>query len=114
MPTYRLVQVVGSEDGPKKYTIDGTRTNKVLIVRHGVHERPFRIEFVSNQPPTDSEVRGWHKSVLDHNLTLPTKADVEAALAQIGWSEWCRCAEKGGGRGRGRGDVRAAVRANSL
>ena len=58
-PVYRVAEVVGVNDMPKVYNLGGTRTNKGLRLKHGLQERIFRMEYVSNSSFTDTEFRKW-------------------------------------------------------
>ena len=46
---YRIAEIIDVCETGKIYQLGPTRTNKGLKLRHGVHERVFRLEFVSNQ-----------------------------------------------------------------
>lgn len=54
-PVYRACQIVSVGEGPKTYMLDATRTNKVIIVKHGSDSRSFKLDVVSNAPFTQRE-----------------------------------------------------------
>lgn len=67
---YRFAEIAGVKTGKvqvaparvlslhlmQQYNLGKTRTNLAIVLRHGDQERPFRMEYVSNQGPTDQEV----------------------------------------------------------
>jgi RNA polymerase-associated protein RTF1 len=47
----------------KIYTLGNTRTNKGFRLKHGSAERVYRLEFISNQPFTDTEFDRWKEAM---------------------------------------------------
>lgn len=54
-----------------------------MSFRHGLAERVYRMEFVSNQDFTDSEFTKWKDTLEKANLLLPTKPEVERKAKDI-------------------------------
>lgn len=71
-PIYRVVEIVDTSVTSKVYTLGGQRTNKAVKVRHGLQERTFRMEYVSNQGFTESEFSKWKEEMNLVELPLPT------------------------------------------
>lgn len=55
----------------------------LFTFRHGTAERVYRLEFVSNQPFTDSEFNKWRETMMLSDLKLPSVYDVEKKAAAI-------------------------------
>jgi len=55
----------------------------VFVGRHGMAERVYRLEFVSNQGFTDSEFSKWRETMMLNGLNLPSVYDVEKKVANI-------------------------------
>ena len=56
---------------------------QALHFRHGLAERVYRLEFVSNQDFTDSEFFKWKETMMVGGLILPTTDDVDRKLRDI-------------------------------
>ncbi len=86
------------------YLRNSSLNNLICYTRHGVDERVYRLEFVSNQPFTDDEFKRWKESlvknvfwydnqltqyiiclILTHvkNLSLPTLREIETKSKEI-------------------------------
>lgn len=65
-PVYRVAEVMDVVETGKVYTLGNTRTNKGLKLRHGNAERVYRLEFISNQPFSDSEFNMWKEACEKH------------------------------------------------
>eukprot|EP00730_Choanoeca_flexa_P002966 TRINITY_DN11247_c1_g1_i3.p1 TRINITY_DN11247_c1_g1~~TRINITY_DN11247_c1_g1_i3.p1 ORF type:complete len:562 (+),score=165.60 TRINITY_DN11247_c1_g1_i3:111-1796(+) len=83
---YRLGLVTGLSTR-RVYTLGSTKTDKYLVVKHGLAAKPFRMSYVSNAKFTDSEYTRWHRellkaddAVLTRSHVLRKRADFEAAL----------------------------------
>ncbi|XP_075214712.1 RNA polymerase-associated protein Rtf1 [Lycorma delicatula] len=82
-PVYRVAEVVGVVETAKIYQLGRTRTNKGLKLRHGLQERVFRLEFISNQDFTDSEFFSWKEACALQGISLPTQEEVEQKVKDI-------------------------------
>lgn len=54
-----------------------------MKVRHGVQERVFRLEFVSNQEFTDPEYHKWIEACSSAGTEVPTKGKIDQKQADI-------------------------------
>eukprot|EP00053_Salpingoeca_punica_P013401 m.121223 g.121223 ORF g.121223 m.121223 type:complete len:615 (+) comp16197_c0_seq2:1108-2952(+) len=79
---YRVAQIVGLKEG-RIYSLGRTRTNMALLLKHGVSERPFRIEYVSNEDFTENEYKKWRDEMLDNELQIPSLAYVQRKQKDI-------------------------------
>ncbi|KAF5288052.1 hypothetical protein FQR65_LT12102 [Abscondita terminalis] len=98
-PVYRVAEVTGVYETAKIYQLGNTRTNKVSIcvfivcwlkfliqglrVRHGLQERVFRLEFVSNQEFSEIEYQKWIEATTAAALTMPTQERVKEKQSDI-------------------------------
>lgn len=80
---YRVAEVIGVQEGNKIYNLGKTRTNKTLKLRYAHQERPFRMEFVSQQPFTDSEFTKWREDTMMAGINIPSIQDAEEKKRQI-------------------------------
>jgi len=80
---YRVVEIVDVVETQKVYNLGSTRTNKGVKVRHGLQEKIFRLEFVSNQPFTESEFSKWKEEMNLVELPLPTESRIKAKLKEL-------------------------------
>jgi len=61
---YRVAQVVDvKENIAKKYNIGKKITNKFLLLRHGISQKQFSMEQISNQPIADNEFARWRSEL---------------------------------------------------
>ena len=51
--------IIGIETYKKSYKIDDKDTDKILILKHGMKERPMKMCFVSNSEFTGAEFTKW-------------------------------------------------------
>lgn len=85
---YIAAQIVDVMETPKIYNLGNTRTNKGIKLRHAREpERVFRLEFVSNDPFSDSEFNKWFENMEKDRCDLPgrefferKKKDIQNAL----------------------------------
>ncbi|GFV35099.1 RNA polymerase-associated protein RTF1 homolog [Trichonephila clavipes] len=82
-PVYRVAEIIDVVETAKIYQLGNTRTNKGLRLKHGLQDRVFRLEFVSNKDFTDSEFRKWRETLLIENIALPTLDDIEKKTKDI-------------------------------
>ena len=68
---YRLAEVADVVETGKVYNVGKVRTNTGLRLRFGKQERVFRLEFISNQPASDSEFIKWKETIDQANMALP-------------------------------------------
>lgn len=47
----------------KVYTVENTRTNKGIKLKHGADQKVYRLEFISNQKFDDKEWTQWLKAM---------------------------------------------------
>ncbi|KAH8269490.1 hypothetical protein KR018_004345 [Drosophila ironensis] len=71
-PVYRVAEIVGVVETGKIYNLGTTRTNRGLRLKHGTHERVFRLEFISNQEFTENEFNKWHEVCKQSQVQMPT------------------------------------------
>lgn len=76
-PVYRVAEVLGVVETGKIYSIGNTKTNKGFRLRHGGAERVYRLEFISNQPFSDSEFSRWKEAMEKEAHPLPTLHEIE-------------------------------------
>lgn len=82
-PVYRVAEVIDVVETAKVYQLGSTRTNKGLRLKHGLQDRVFRLEFVSNSEFSDSEFFKWKETLSIENIPLPTLDDIERKLKDI-------------------------------
>lgn len=82
-PVYRVAEIIDVVETAKVYQLGCTRTNKGLRLKHGLQDRVFRLEFVSNSDFTDSEFFKWKETLMLENIALPTIDDVEKKIKDI-------------------------------
>lgn len=82
-PVYRVAEIIDVVETAKVYQLGSTRTNKGLRLKHGLQDRVFRLEFVSNSDFTDSEFTKWKETLLLENIPLPTLDDVEKKIKDV-------------------------------
>lgn len=70
--TYRVCQIVGHQDGTKRYIVGNTKTVRRLMLRFGVSEKLFYIDMVSNQSPQEEEFNRWAKEMNGHGEQMPS------------------------------------------
>ena len=58
-----MAEIVDVVETAKIYPLGKTRTNKGLRLKHGLQDRVFRLEFVSNSDFTDTEFMKWKDTV---------------------------------------------------
>jgi len=71
-PVYRVAEIVGVVETAKIYQLGKSRTNKGLRLKHGSHERIFRLEFISNQDFSETEYEKWREVCVAQSITMPT------------------------------------------
>jgi len=59
----QVAEITDVVETAKIYPLGKTRTNKGLRLKHGLQERVFRLEFVSNSDFSDSEFNKWKETV---------------------------------------------------
>lgn len=84
---YRVVEIVSVVVSPKIYVLGKTRTNKALKVRHGLQERVFRMEYISNQPFSESEFQKWKNEMKLVELPLPNLQQIKEKCSEIAKSK---------------------------
>jgi len=82
-PVYRVAEIVSVCETGKIYQLGATRTNKGLRLRHGIQERVYRLEFISNQEFTDSEFFKWKQTCALQGISMPTFDEVEQKMKAI-------------------------------
>lgn len=80
---YRVCEIIGVQEMPKVYALGSAKTNKGLKMRHGLQERLFRMEYVSNSALSESEFSKWLKEMDKHGLPLPTLSAVAKKIKQL-------------------------------
>jgi len=80
---YRVVEIVSVTETPKIYSLGKTRTNKAIKVRHGLQERIFRMEYISNQCFTDTEFQKWKAEMKLVELPLPNLQQIKDKSLEI-------------------------------
>ena len=69
--TYRAAEVLNVLKCAKIYELGSTRTNQALNVKIGNSKRGFRLNYISNQPFTESEFQFYKQQMEKNNLNLP-------------------------------------------
>jgi RNA polymerase-associated protein RTF1 len=80
---YRVAEVIEVVETHKIYNLGKTRTNVGLRLRHGVQDRVFRLEFVSNSDFTETEFQKWKHEMEINGLPLPTLEHVKRKQREI-------------------------------
>ncbi|KAK4872946.1 hypothetical protein RN001_014975 [Aquatica leii] len=83
LPVYRVAEVTGVYETAKIYQLGNTRTNKGLRVRHGLQERVFRLEFVSNQEFSEIEYNKWIEATTAASISMPTQDRIKEKQSDI-------------------------------
>ncbi|XP_012554702.1 RNA polymerase-associated protein RTF1 homolog isoform X1 [Hydra vulgaris] len=86
-PVYRVGEIIGVTETPKVYNLGSTRTNKGLKIRHGMQEKVFRMEYVSNSQFTESEFLKWKEEMSLVELPLPTVSHIKRKSEEIAESK---------------------------
>jgi len=73
---YRCCEIVDTCETGKIYNVMKSKTNLGLKLRHGKDTRIFRLQFISNNPLSESEFEKYKKACVDGNTSLPTNAHV--------------------------------------
>merc|ERR1712062_90321 len=74
--TFRCARVLSVLSSKKTYALGNTRTNLALNCQIGDSTRGFRLEFVSNQPFTDSEFTWWKNRMTKANMEIPSLKEI--------------------------------------
>lgn len=82
-PVYRICEISDVCETGKIYQLGTTRTNKGLRLRHGMQERVFRLEFVSNQEFTSNEFAKWRETCALQGISVPTIDEIETKVKDI-------------------------------
>ncbi|XP_054714619.1 RNA polymerase-associated protein RTF1 homolog [Uloborus diversus] len=82
-PVYRVAEIIDVVETAKIYQLGTTKTNKGLRLKHGLQDRVFRLEFVSNSDFTDSEFHKWKETLMIENIALPTLDDINKKVKDI-------------------------------
>lgn len=80
---YRVAEITDVVETQKVYNLGKTRTNKGVKIRHGLQERVFRMEYVSNQGFTDSEFQKWKEEMNLVELPLPNLKKIKTKKGEI-------------------------------
>ncbi|CAG0904466.1 unnamed protein product [Cyprideis torosa] len=82
-PVYRVCEVLDVLETAKTYRLGKTYTNLGLKLRHGNSTRVFRLEFISDQPFSDTEFNKWREAVMTSGLVLPTVLEAEGKKKEL-------------------------------
>ena len=82
-PLYRFAQIHSVTDYPKAYRLNGTETNKALVLLYGKAKKAFRLDLLSNSPPTESEFKRWKWEMQQCSLSLPKAFQAQEKAQQI-------------------------------
>lgn len=82
-PVYRVAEIIGVVETAKIYSLGKNRTNKGVRLRHGSHDRVFRLEFISNQDFTDTEFEKWRSVCQTASIEMPTVDQIERKQKDI-------------------------------
>jgi len=80
---YRVAEIIEVKDSTKKYLLGKTETTKQLVLKHGSSQKPFRMEFISNQDFTKEEYNRWEHEMSKISDPLPTLKEVAAKLESL-------------------------------
>lgn len=81
---YRVGEVVDVLETAKTYKLGKTSTNLGLKLRHGnSSQRVFRLEYISDQPFSDSEFEKWRETTMRAGMILPTVAEAEEKRKEL-------------------------------
>ncbi|XP_063729360.1 RNA polymerase-associated protein RTF1 homolog [Symsagittifera roscoffensis] len=83
LPVYRIAEIVSVVETGKVYQTEGTTTNKGLKLKYCKAERMYRLEFISNQPISDTEFTKWYSDMQANNQPLPQIDDVLKKQRQL-------------------------------
>lgn len=79
---YRLAKIDGFKE-KMSYVVEGTKTNKYLMLKLGDSVKSFSIAVLSNSPVTSLEFAMWYKETLPLHKAMPTVSQIEAQTARI-------------------------------
>ncbi|CAG7833596.1 unnamed protein product [Allacma fusca] len=80
---YRIAEILDVVETAKIYQLGLTRTNKGVRLRHGLDERVFRLEFVSNSDFNKEEFDRWVETCNNRGVVLPTTDDIHKKEKEI-------------------------------
>ncbi|KAI9223691.1 hypothetical protein BC828DRAFT_227461 [Blastocladiella britannica] len=80
---YRVCQIVDIREFKRAYELEGMRTNKSFILKHGAAEREFLADVFSNSPFTEGEYHRWTGTCAAEHVPLPLPADATYKRSQI-------------------------------
>jgi len=81
--TYRCAEVLNVLKCAKVYDLGPTRTNQALNIKIGSTKKGFRLNYLSNQPFTESEF-GFYKEQMEKNsLSLPNFRDIKNKAKEV-------------------------------
>lgn len=81
--TYRCAKVLNVLKCPKVYQLGPTRTNQALNVQIGIGKKGFRLNFISNQPFTESEFNFYKEQMEKNNCELPCLKELKKKAKDI-------------------------------
>jgi RNA polymerase-associated protein RTF1 len=67
----QIAEIMDVVETAKVYTVEKTRTNKGLKLKHGADQKVYRLEFISNQPFENREWLQWMKAMRDKVTLSP-------------------------------------------
>lgn len=82
-PIYKICEVMDVGEDDTVYYFGGTKTSKTLHLRHGPHERAFRLPFISDQEFTDIEFQKWRKICILQGIPVPRVDQVQSKVRDI-------------------------------
>jgi len=80
---YRMAQVAGVEKGNRTYTLGKKPTQQLLYLKHGSDEKPFSMEYVSNQNITPTELDKWLAAMKQDSLPIITLDEIREKRAAL-------------------------------
>ena len=85
--TYRACKIISVGSAATTYELvkgpNRVVTNVRIMVQIGISKKQFRLNFLSNQPFSDSEFKFWKMQLEKHNLGMPNFKEVKAKAASI-------------------------------
>lgn len=82
-PLYRFAQIHSVVDYNKEYQFNTTTTDRAFNLIFGKSKKIFRIDVVSNSPPTLEEFQRWKDEMHNCSLTLPSQHQIQLKIDQI-------------------------------
>ncbi|XP_065204524.1 RNA polymerase-associated protein RTF1 homolog [Planococcus citri] len=82
-PIYKICEVIDVNEDSSFYQLGSLKTNKILRLKYGPHERDIRLQFVSNHEFSEAEFQKWQKVCSVQGILLPKVDQIQSKLRDI-------------------------------